>query len=89
MGDWRAIMEKEKKAASNLKEALKAWVEKHTSIPDFSKAMGYSYQHSWSLVSSKAPVTDSVIGRFALAYGAEAFKELLSLAEPVIEKPQA
>jgi hypothetical protein len=66
---------------TDLKTALATWVEKHTNIPDFSRAMNYSYQHGWSLVSSKAPVTDSVIGRFVLTYGVEALGEWFALTE--------
>mgnify|MGYP006935327278 CR=1 FL=1 len=74
-------MSKEQKNVIGLKAALAVWVEKHASIPDFSRAMKYSYQHSWNLVSSKAPVTDSVVGRFALTYGAEALDEWFALAQ--------
>ena len=82
MSNWEEIMAEEKQRAARLKNALKAWVDEHTSVSDFSKAMGYSYQHSWSRVSSKAPITDSVIGRFALTYGTDALAEFLTLAEP-------
>ena len=72
----------ENKKTIGLKHALNRWVSEHTSIPEFSKKTGYSYQHSWSLISSKAPITDSVIGRFALTFGAEALAELLAMVEP-------
>ncbi|MBT7070948.1 MAG: hypothetical protein HN975_08665 [Anaerolineae bacterium] len=74
-------MEDERNGDMSLKAALKSWVAKHTTIPDFSKEMNYTYQHSWNLVSNKAPVTDSVVGRFALTYGTEALNEWFSLAQ--------
>lgn len=67
--------------SAQLKTALKSWVLENTDIPSFSKMMNYTYQHGWNLVSNKAPVTDSLIGRFALAYGPEALAEWFSIAK--------
>jgi len=70
----------QKKKEEILKSVLKKWIEKHTSISLFAKETGYSYQHAWSLISSKAPITDSVIGRFVLTYGVDALAEWFSLS---------
>jgi len=64
----------------DLKLGLKKWIEKHTFIPEFAKRTGYSYQHAWSLIRSKAPITDSVIGRFVSTYGVDALAEWFSLS---------
>lgn len=43
--------------------------------------MGFSYMHTWRLLTGKSPVTAETLGRFVLAYGHEAVGELISLAE--------
>ena len=70
-----------KKRISKLKEALGLWVQVNCSISLFAKETGYSYQHAWSLISGKSPITDSVIGRFVLTYGVDALGEWFSLAK--------
>lgn len=71
----------QKKKEEILKSVLRKWIEKHTSISLFAKETGYSYQHAWSLISGKSPITDSVIGRFVLTYGVDALGEWFSLAK--------
>ena len=68
------------KTVKKLKEALGRWVQINCSISMFSQETGYSYQHAWSLISGKTPITDSVIGRFVLTYGVDALAEWFSLS---------
>lgn len=46
----------------------------------FSFKMGFGYQRGWNLLNGTAPVTVEVLGRFLLAFGAEASGRLLQLA---------
>lgn len=42
--------------------------------------MNFGYQRAWNLLNGKAPVTVEVLGRFLLAFGADASGQLLDLA---------
>lgn len=42
--------------------------------------MNFGYQRAWNLLNGKAPVTVEVLGRFLLAFGADASADLLELA---------
>ncbi|MBT7071402.1 MAG: hypothetical protein HN855_10450 [Anaerolineae bacterium] len=79
-------MSEKVKKAIDLKKGLALWVEAHTDISTFSKVMNYTYQHAWSLVRSKTPITDGVVGRFVLGYGIDALSEWFSVAQDCSSK---
>ena len=70
------------KYESKLKSGLVLWASAHEVKPvDFADKMGYAYATAWDLLRGKRPYTPEAFGRFALAYGTEAAKELMELAE--------
>lgn len=62
----------------DLKGALEKWAEKKQIRPtDFAKDMGYTASYGWNLLRGDAEFTVEALGRFVLAYGADATRELL------------
>jgi hypothetical protein len=65
----------------DLKGSLKKWGEKKGIRPtDFAKDMGYTSAYGWSVLRGEAEFKVEALGRFVLAYGAEATSELLKEA---------
>ncbi len=59
------------------KEALQKWADENGITPGaFSEKTGFSYQHSWNLLKGSTSPTDATLGRFVMAYGAEAAKKI-------------
>lgn len=66
---------------ARLKSALQAWAEAQgIKPPDFSRRMGYSYNHAYQLLVGDTDVTDGVMGRLLLSYGPDAAAQVINLA---------
>jgi hypothetical protein len=64
-----------------MKAALAKWVKKHNiTIVSFSEKMEYTYTHAWGVLRGKLEFTTETFGRFVLAYGLNAGRELMVLA---------
>ena len=67
---------------NNLNTALLAWCQANqVDATSLAKSTGFTYLHAWRLLSGNSPVTAETLGRFVLAYGAQAAGELVTLAE--------
>jgi hypothetical protein len=65
----------------DLKGSLKKWGEKKGIRPtDFAKDMGYTSAYGWAILRGEAEFKVEALGRFVLAYGADATRELLTEA---------
>ena len=72
---------------NNLNTALLAWCQANqVDATSLAKSTGFTYLHAWRLLSGNSPVTAETLGRFVLAYGAQAAGELVTLAELNIAK---
>lgn len=73
----------------DLSDALRTWIYKNgITVRDFSEVMGYTYSHAWGLSARKGArkFTTASWGRFIVAYGLAAFREVCSLAKVDLEK---
>lgn len=65
----------------NLKAGLAQWAQKNNIRPSaFARAMGYNPAYGWAILRGNAPFTIESVGRFVMAYGLEATREMLTLA---------
>ena len=59
------------------KTALRAWADSNEVTPaEFGRKMGYTYNHAYQLLRGEAEVTVDMLGRFVVAYGAEASRTI-------------
>jgi transcriptional regulator with XRE-family HTH domain len=59
------------------KQALQNWATDNGVTPAaFAEKTGFSYQHAWNLLKGSTYPTDATLGRFVMAYGAEAAKKI-------------
>jgi hypothetical protein len=66
---------------NNLNTALLSWCQRNRiDATSLAKSTGFTYLHAWRLLSGNSPVTAETLGRFVLAYGAEAAGELVTMA---------
>lgn len=73
----------------NLKKALKIWLDQRgISVTEFSKTMGYTYNHSYQLINGNLGISESALGRILLYYGSEVAGEITDISETLLE-PQS
>ena len=59
------------------KQALQNWATDNGVTPAaFAEKTGFSYQHSWNLLKGSTCPTDATLGRFLMAYGADAARKI-------------
>jgi len=78
--NWLACYLEKKFMAKSLtpKEALIAWAKANgVTPPQFTKTMGYSYNHAYQLLRGNSDVTFDLLGRFTVAYGPDAASQLM------------
>jgi hypothetical protein len=62
------------------KAALIQWAHNNqVGTSDFAFKMGYTYSYAWSLLRGNAEVKPELIGRMAIAFGAESVKEIVAV----------
>lgn len=70
----------------NLTAGLRAWAHKHEISPaDLAAELGYDKVYAWTLLRGKGEVKEQALGKFVLAFGIEATKELLDLAAELVD----
>jgi hypothetical protein len=76
-------MTEQNKSKADLKAGLRRWAEVNgISVPDFARKMEYSYNHAYQLLrGTYADATPMMIGKVAMAYGADAAQQILEFSD--------
>ena len=74
----------------DMTKAFRVWCKTHGVTPSrLAKETGWSYTHSWGLISGRLTFGYHSFGLFLCAYGLPAFQEVLDLAEVTLPiKPE-
>jgi len=61
-----------------MNDRLKEWAEKNRiGVSELAEALDYTYNYTWRLVNGSLPVSDAVLGRILVKFGASAATEII------------